>query len=269
MRHGSRPIWLRYGDGVRKDSGYAALRAMTFLAALCCDQLTAPCVFDGPINGEGFRAYVNQQPVPTLEPDDIVIMDNPGGHKSKAVREAIKHAGARLWFLSPYSPDPNPIEQTFSKIKHWMRMAQKRTIEETWRHVGTLLGTIAAKEGAGYFKNAGYQYVKAFPLIHKVYPAAWKKFHHSSGVKRSQISPMASMSWSKVPAPMRPRWALSLRAARAALSLLCVARLSGMTPDPGSSSGIRTFSMQVSTAARCIAPEITPRDHPGCHDAVT
>ena len=165
MRHGSRPIWLRYGDGVRKDSGYAALRAITFLAARRCDQLTAPCVtapcvFDGPINGEGFRAYVNQQPVPTLEPDDIVIMDNPGGHKSKAVCEAIKHAGARLWFLPPYSPDPNPIEQTFSKIKHWMRMAQKRTIEETWRHIGTLLGTIAAKEGAGYFKNAGYQYVK-------------------------------------------------------------------------------------------------------------
>ena len=92
--------------------------------------------------------------------DDIVIMDNPGGHKSKAVCEAIKHAGARLWFLPPYSPDPNLIEQTFSKIKHWMRMAQKRTIEETWRHVGTLLGTIAAKEGAGYFKNAGYEYVK-------------------------------------------------------------------------------------------------------------
>ena len=103
MRHGSRPIWLRYGDGGRKDSGYAVLRAITFLAARRCDQLTAPCVFDGPINGEGFRAYVNQQPVPTLEPDDIVIMDNPGGHKSKAVREAIKHAGARLWFLPPLS----------------------------------------------------------------------------------------------------------------------------------------------------------------------
>ena len=129
MRHGSRPIWLRYGDGVRKDSGYAALRAMTFLAALCCDQLTAPCVFDGPINGEGFRAYVNQQPVPTLKPDDIVIMDNPGGHKSKAVREAIKHAGARLWFLPPYSPDPNPIEQTFQRSNTgcaWHRNEQSK-----------------------------------------------------------------------------------------------------------------------------------------------
>ena len=133
---------------------------MTFLAALRYDQLTAPCVFDGPINGECFRAYVNQQLVPTLKPDDIVIMDNLGRHKSKAVREAIKHAGARLWFLPPYSPDLNPVEQIFSKIKHWMRMAQKRTIEETWRHVGTLLGTISAKEGAGYFKNAEYEYVK-------------------------------------------------------------------------------------------------------------
>ena len=110
--------------------------------------------------------------------------------------------------------------------------------------------------------------VKAFRFIDEVYPAAWRKFHHSSGVKRSQISPMASMSWSKVPAPMRPRWALSLRAARATLSLLCVARLSGMTPDPGSGAGVRTFPMDVSKAARCIAPEITPRDHTGCHDAV-
>ena len=152
--------WGPKGQRLRGFARHGKWRTMTFLAARRCDQLTAPCVFDGPINGEGFRAYVNQQPVPTLEPDDIVIMDNPGGHKSKAVREAIKHAGARLWFLPPYLPDPNPIEQTFSKIKHWMRMAQKRTIEETWRQVGTLLGTIAAKEGAGYFKNAGYQYVK-------------------------------------------------------------------------------------------------------------
>ena len=157
--------WGPKGQRLRGFARHGKWRTITFLAARRRDQLTAPCVtapcvFDGPINGEGFRAYVNQQPVPTLEPDDIVIMDNPGGHKSKAVREAIKHAGARLWFLPPYSPDPNPIEQTFSKIKHWMRMAQKRTIEETWRHVGTLLGTIAAKEGGGYFKNAGYQYVK-------------------------------------------------------------------------------------------------------------
>lgn len=133
---------------------------MTFLAALRCDQLTAPCVFDGPINGECFRAYVDQQLIPTLKPGDIVIVDNLGSHKSKAVRRAIKAAGARLIFLPPYSPDLNPIEQTFSKIKHWMRMAQKRTIEEAWRQVGKLVGEITPDECANYFENAGYASIK-------------------------------------------------------------------------------------------------------------
>ncbi len=89
-------------------------------------------VFDGPINGECFRAYVRQQLAPVLQPGDIVIMDNLGSHKGAAVRATIKAAGARLWFLPPSSPDLNPIEQAFAKIKHWMRHAQKRTIEETW-----------------------------------------------------------------------------------------------------------------------------------------
>ena len=131
-------------------------RTMTFLAALRCDQLTAPCVFDGPINGECFRAYVEQILIPTLKPGDIVIVDNLGSHKAKAVRDAIKAAGARLWFLPPYSPDLNPIEQTFAKIKHWMRMAQKRTMEEVWKQVGQPVGTVFAQKCANYFKNAGY-----------------------------------------------------------------------------------------------------------------
>lgn len=129
---------------------------MTFLAALRCGGITAPCVFDGPINGECFRAYVDQQLVATLQPGDIVIMDNLGSHKSSAVREAIRAVGARLWFLPPYSPDLNPIEQTFAKIKHWMRLAQKRTVEDTWRHVGGLVSTISPDECANYFENAGY-----------------------------------------------------------------------------------------------------------------
>ncbi len=103
---------------------------MTFIAALRCDQLTAPCVLDGPINGQSFRACIDQLLVPAQKPGDIVIMDNLGCHKSKAVRDAIRAAGARLWFLPPYSPDLNPIGQTFAKIKHWMRMARKRTSEE-------------------------------------------------------------------------------------------------------------------------------------------
>jgi transposase len=122
--------------------------------------MTAPCVFDGPINGQCFRAYVEQQLVPVLKPGDIVIMDNLGSHKSPAIRQSIKAAGARLWFLPPYSPDLNPIEQAFSKIKHWMRLAQKRTIDDTWRHIGTLVETIHPDECANYLANAGYASVK-------------------------------------------------------------------------------------------------------------
>jgi len=128
--------WAMKGQRLRGFAPHGHWNTMTFLAALRCDQLTAPCVFDGPINGECFRAYVDQILVPTLKHRDIVIMDNLGSHKSKAVRNAIKQAGARLWFLPPYSPDLNPIEQTFAKIKHWMRMAQKRPKEDVWKHVG-------------------------------------------------------------------------------------------------------------------------------------
>lgn len=95
-----------------------------------------------------------------LEPGDIVVMDNLGSHKSAAVRQTIRAAGARLWFLPPYSPDLNPIEQAFAKIKHWMRIAQKRTIEETWRHIGHLVSTIEPTECANYIENAGYASVK-------------------------------------------------------------------------------------------------------------
>jgi putative transposase len=148
--------WGPKGQRLRGFAPHGHWRTMTFLAALRCDQLTAPCVFDGPINGECFRAYVEQILIPTLKPGDIVIVDNLGSHKAKAVRDAIKAAGARLWFLPPYSPDLNPIEQTFAKIKHWMRMAQKRTMEEVWKQVGRLVGTVTAQECTNYFKNAGY-----------------------------------------------------------------------------------------------------------------
>ena len=117
-------------------------------------------VFDGPINGECFRAYVEQQLVPLLKPGDIVIMDNLGSHKSAALRALIRAAGARLWDLPPYSPDLNPIEQAFAKIKHWMRSAQKRTIEDAWRHIGSLVETIDPTECNNYFANAGYASVK-------------------------------------------------------------------------------------------------------------
>ena len=152
--------WGPRGQRLRGFAPQGHWRTMTFLAALRRDGLTAPCVFDGPINGQCFRAYVDQLLVPTLRPGDIVIMDNLGSHKAKSIRHAIRAAGARLWFLPPYSPDLNPIEQTFAKIKHWMRMAQMRSLEDTWRHLGSLTDTITPAECANYFANAGYASVK-------------------------------------------------------------------------------------------------------------
>jgi transposase len=152
--------WGARGKRLRGFAPHGHWRTLTFLGALRYDGLTAPCVFDGPINGQCFRAYVEQQLVPVLKPGDIVIMDNLGSHKSAAVRQSIKAAGARLWFLPPYSPDLNPIEQAFAKITHWMRHAQKRTIEDTWRHIGSLVETIQPGECNNYFANAGYASVK-------------------------------------------------------------------------------------------------------------
>jgi transposase len=152
--------WGPRGKRLRNFAPHGHWRTLTFLGALRCDGLTAPCVFDGPINGHCFKAYVDQQLVPVLRPGDIVVMDNLGSHKSAAVRRSIQAAGARLWFLPPYSPDLNPIEQAFAKIKHWMRRAQKRTIEDTWRYIGHLTETIQPQECANYFHNAGYVSVK-------------------------------------------------------------------------------------------------------------
>jgi transposase len=148
--------WGPKGKRLRSFAPHGHWRTLSFLGALRCDQITAPCVFDGPINGQCFKAYVEQQLAPVLKPGDIVVMDNLGSHKSADVRHAIRAAGARLWFLPPYSPDLNPIEQAVAKIKHWMRLAQKRTIEDTWRHIGHLTTTIQPIECQNYFKNSGY-----------------------------------------------------------------------------------------------------------------
>jgi transposase len=131
-------------------------KTLTFLAALRCDAVTAPFVLDGPINGEWFKAYVEQVLVPTLQPGDVVVMDNLGSHKGKAVRQAIRKAKAHLLFLPPYSPDLNPIEQVFAKLKTLLRKAAERTVEATWRRIGTLLDRFSAAECANYLVNSGY-----------------------------------------------------------------------------------------------------------------
>ena len=131
-------------------------RTLTFLAALRCNRIEAPCVIDGPINGETFLAYVEQVLVPKLKPGDIVIVDNLGSHKGKAVRCAIRSAGAKLIFLPPYSPDLNPIEQVFAKLKTLLQKASERTVEATWKRIGVLLDAFSPNECANYFRNAGY-----------------------------------------------------------------------------------------------------------------
>ena len=129
---------------------------LTFLAALRLNALTAPCVVDGPINGTIFRAYVEQFLLPTLRPGDIVVLDNLGSHRSRAVRSSIRDAGAKLAFLPPYSPDLNPIEQVFAKVKHWMRAAQARAIEAIHDRIAKLVGGISQHECCNYIRNAGY-----------------------------------------------------------------------------------------------------------------
>jgi transposase len=132
-------------------------KTMTFVAALRHDRIDAPWVLDGPINGECFKTYVEKILVPTLAPGDIVIMDNLGSHKGQAIRQAIRSAGAKLFLLPKYSPDLNPIEQVFAKLKHLLRKAAPRSPEAVIAAIGQLLEAYTPRECANYFTNAGYR----------------------------------------------------------------------------------------------------------------
>jgi transposase len=150
--HGRSPRGRRLVDKVP----HGHWKTMTFLAALRCDRIDAPFVLDGPINGEWFRAYVEQLLVPNLRPGDVVVMDNLGSHRGKAVRQAMRKAGAHLVFQPPYSPDLNPIEQVFAKLKTRLRKAAERTVEATWRRIGQLIDHFTPAECANYLVNSGY-----------------------------------------------------------------------------------------------------------------
>jgi len=151
-RHGRAPR----GERLVAKVPHGRWRTLTFLAALRVDRIEAPCVLDGPITGESFLAYVEQILVPTLKPGDIVVIDNLGSHKGGAVRKAVRAAGAKLFFLPPYSPDLNPIEQVFAKLKTLLRKAAERSVEATWKRIGVLLECFTPAECANYFANAGY-----------------------------------------------------------------------------------------------------------------
>ena len=148
--------WAPRGQRLRAKVPHGRWRTMTFLAALRHDRIDAPWVLDGPINGESFRTYVEKVLVPELSPGDIVVMDNLGSHKGKAVRMAIRSAGARLFFLPKYSPDLNPIEQVFAKLKHLLRLDAPRTVDAVWQAIGQSLNAFTPQECANYFKNSGY-----------------------------------------------------------------------------------------------------------------
>jgi transposase len=152
----------RYGRAPRGERVIASVphghwKTSTFVAGLREDAITAPLVIDGAMNGETFRAYVEQFLAPTLAHGDIVIMDNLSSHKVAGVREAIEARGASLIYLPPYSPDLNPIEQAFAKLKALLRKAAPRTVEALWTVIGESLSAYSTSECANYLVDAGYR----------------------------------------------------------------------------------------------------------------
>ncbi len=148
--------WALRGSRLNAKVPHGRWKTMTFLAALRHDRIDAPWLLEGPIDGESFRIYVEKVLVPTLHPGDIVIIDNLGSHKGKAVRQLIRAAGAKLFFLPKYSPNLNPIEQLFAKLKHLLRKATARTVETVCAAIGEILAEFTPEECANYFRNSGY-----------------------------------------------------------------------------------------------------------------
>jgi transposase len=148
--------WAAKGERLLAKAPFGHWNTMTFVAALRHDRIVAPWLLDGPLNGERFRVYVEQVLVPTLTPGDLVIMDNLSSHKGQAVRRAIREAGAKLFLLPKYSPDLNPIEQVFAKLKHLLRKAAARSWDAVSATIGTLLGAYTPQECANYLKHSGY-----------------------------------------------------------------------------------------------------------------
>lgn len=144
------------GERCRASVPHGHWKTTTFTAGLRLNGLAAPMLLDGPMNGNAFLAYAEQVLAPELRPGDIVVMDNLPAHRIGGVREAIEKAGARLLFLPPYSPDFNPIEMAFSKLKAHLRRIGARTLDALWRAVGEICGLFDPDECWNYFKEAGY-----------------------------------------------------------------------------------------------------------------
>ena len=149
--------WAPRGSRLLAKVPHRRWKTMTFLAALRHDRIDAPWFIEGPIDGDSFRLYVSEVLLPTLRPGDIVILDNLGSHRSKAVRQLIRSVGARILFLPKYSPDLNPIEQVFAKLKHLLRKAAARTVDGVCTAVADALDAFTPQECANYLKNSGYR----------------------------------------------------------------------------------------------------------------
>ncbi len=156
--------WAPRGERLQGKAPAGRWKTMTFLAALRHDRVDAPWLIEGPIDGQSFLLYVEKVLVPTLKPGDIVIIDNLGSHKGKAVRQAIRAAGAKLFFLPKYSPDLNPIEKFFAKLKHWLRKAATRSLDALYNAIAEILPTTTSTECSNYFAQAGYRQPKPIPL---------------------------------------------------------------------------------------------------------
>jgi putative transposase len=148
--------WAPRGARLKAKVPHRHWKTLTFLAALRQDRIDAPWLLDGPINGQSFLTYIETVLVPTLRPGDIVVIDNLGSHKGKAVRRAIRAARAKLLFLPKYSPDLNPIEQLFAKLKHLLRKAAARDADAICAAIEQILRSVTTQECAHYFKNSGY-----------------------------------------------------------------------------------------------------------------
>lgn len=148
--------WGDKSERVLSQVPHGHWKTITFIAALRCAGLTAPMVLDGPMNRESFLAYIQQCLVPTLSPKDIVVMDNLPCHKQLGVIQAIEAVGANAFYLPPYSPDFNPIEKAFSKLKTLLRKSAERTVENLWKRIGSLIETYTPTECRNYFQSCGY-----------------------------------------------------------------------------------------------------------------
>ena len=148
--------WFARGKALLAKVPHGHWRTMTFIGGLRQGEIVAPCVFDGAINAARFTAWVEQSLAPTLKPGDVVVLDNLSSHKAPRARQAVRAAGAHLLFLPPYSPDLNPIEMVFAKLKTLFRKADARAIEEAWRKIGDLLNLFPSDQCARYLRHAGY-----------------------------------------------------------------------------------------------------------------